>query len=79
MKVRKSHCHVFLGGLHPSQQPFVDVETNLIIFIILLKFKVHFLKVTRVITLAPNEVHPYHSTTRLSGGIFLHGGNSERK
>ena len=26
--------------------------------------KVHFLKVTRVITLAPHEVHPYHSTER---------------
>ena len=28
------------------------------------KLKVHFLKVTRVITLAPHEVHPYHSTER---------------
>ena len=38
--------------------------TNLIIFITLLKFDVHFLKVAAVITLAPNEVHPYHSTER---------------
>ena len=59
--VRKSHSHVFLP---PPEKPFVDVETNLIIFIILLKFKVHFLKLTRVVTLAPHEVHPYHSTER---------------
>ena len=26
--------------------------------------KVQFLEVTRVITLAPHEVHPYHSTER---------------
>ena len=34
------------------------------IFIFLLKFEVHFLKVTRVITLAPDEFHSYHSTER---------------
>ena len=44
--------------------PFGNAETNLIIFISLLKFKVHFLKVNRVITLAHHEVHPYHSTER---------------
>ena len=43
---------------------FLLAETNLIIFISLLKLKVHFLKVTRVITLAPLEVNPYHSTER---------------
>ena len=39
--VRKSHDHVFLGGLDPRQAPlkslFVDVETSLIIFVLLLK------------------------------------------
>ena len=30
----------------PSLNPFVDADTYLIIFIFLLKFKVHFLKVT---------------------------------
>ena len=57
----------FLGVLiqaKPPQNPFVDAETYLSIFITLLKLKVHFLKVTRVITLAPHEVHPYHSTER---------------
>ena len=29
-----------------------------------MKLKVHFLKVARVVTLAPHEVHPYHSTER---------------
>ena len=28
------------------------------------KLEVHFLEVTRVITLAPHEVHPYHSSER---------------
>ena len=57
----------FLEGLiqaKPPQNPFVDAETNLSIFITLLKLLVHFLKVTRVVTLAPREVHPYHSTER---------------
>ena len=66
--VGKRHCHVFLGGLDPGQTPlktlFVDAKTNLSILISLLKPKVHFLKVTRVITLAPHEVHPYNSTER---------------
>ena len=39
-------------------------KKNLSIFIFLLKPKVHFLKVTRVVTLAPHEVHPQHSTER---------------
>ena len=42
----------------------MDVETKLIILVFLLKFKVHILKVTMVITLAPHEVHPCHSTDR---------------
>ena len=58
----------FLEGLiqaKPPLKPFVDAETNLSVFISLLWPKVHFLKVTRVVTLAPpNEVHPYHSTER---------------
>ena len=78
---RKSHCHVFLGGLDPGQappqNPFVDAETNLSIFISLLKPKVHFLKVTRVVTLAPPM--KFTPTTQLSGGIFLHGGYTEIK
>ena len=32
------------------------------LFTSLLKPKVHFLKVIRVVTLAPHDVHPYHST-----------------
>ena len=48
----------------PPLNPFVDAELYFSIFISLLKLKVHFLKVTRVITLAPHEVHPYHSTER---------------
>ena len=49
----------------PPLKPFVDAETNLNVFISLLWPKVHFLKVTRVVTLAPpHEVHPYHSTER---------------
>ena len=66
--LEKSHSHVFLGELDPGgappKKPFVNVETNLIIFVFILKLKVHFLKVIRVITLAPHEVHPYHSTER---------------
>ena len=57
----------FLEGLiqpSPLSNPFVDAKTNLSIFITLLKLLVHFLKVTRVVTLAPHEVHPYHSTER---------------
>ena len=56
LRVRKSHCHVFLEGLiqaKPPLKPFVDAETNLSVFISLLLPKVHFLKVTRVVTLAP--------------------------
>ena len=34
------------------------------IFVLLLKFEVQFLKVSRLITLAPDEGHPYHSTER---------------
>ena len=64
--VRKRHCHIFLGGLVPGQAPlktlFVDAKTYLSILISLVKLKVHFLKVTRAITLAPHEVHPGHST-----------------
>ena len=44
--------------------PFVDAKTYVSIFLTLLELKVHFLKVTRVITLVPHEVHPYHSTER---------------
>ena len=33
-------------------------------YISLLLPKVHFLKVTRVVALAPHEVHPYHSAER---------------
>ena len=39
---------------------FVDDEINLILFVFLFKFRVHVLKVTRGITLAPHEIHPYH-------------------
>ena len=48
----------------PPQNLFVDAKTYLSIFMSLLKLLVHFLKVTRVITLAPHEVHPYQSTER---------------
>ena len=57
----------FLEGLiqaKPPLKPFVDAKTNLSVFITLLLPKVHLLKVTRVVTLAPHEVHPYHSTER---------------
>ena len=67
-KLGKCHCHVFLGGLDPGQAPlktlFVDAKTYLSIFICLLKLKIHFLNVTRVITLGPHEVHPCHSMER---------------
>ena len=56
----------FLEGLiqaKPPLKPFC-CKTYLSIFISSLKLKVHVLKVTRVITLAPHEVHPYHSTER---------------
>ena len=46
----------FLEGLiqaKPPLKPFVDAKTNLSVFISLLLPKVHFLKVTRVVTLAP--------------------------
>ena len=58
----------FVGDLMQAKPPLIDVETNLIIFHTLLKFKVHFLKVTRVITLAPHDVHPHHSTERVNAG-----------
>ena len=67
----------FLEGLiqaKPPLKPFVDAKTNLSVFISLLLPKLHFLKVTRVVTPAPHEVHP---TTQLSGGTFLHGGYTE--
>ena len=57
----------FLEGLiqaKPPLKPFVDAKTNLSVFISVFLPKVHFLKVTRVVTLAPHEVHPYHSTER---------------
>ena len=57
----------FLEGLihaKPPLKPFVDAKTNLSVFICLLLPKVHILKVTRVVTLAPHEVPPYHSTER---------------
>ena len=57
----------FLEGLiqaKPPLKPFVDAKTNLSVFIFLLLPKVHFPKVTRVVTLAPHEVHPYQSTER---------------
>ena len=57
----------FLEGLiqaKPPLKPFVDAKTNLSVFISLLLPKVHFLKVTRVVTLAPHEVPPYRSTER---------------
>ena len=57
----------------PPLKPFFEVKTNLNIFITPLKLLVHVLKVTRVITLAPHEVHPYHSTERRylpSWGIY---------
>ena len=41
----------YLIQAKPPINPFDDVETNT--FITLLKSEVHFLKVTRVITLAP--------------------------
>ena len=50
----------FLEGLiqaKPPCNPFVNAKSNISIL-------VHFLKVTRVITLAPHEVHSYHSTER---------------
>ena len=53
----------FLEGLiqaKPPLNPFVDAKAYLSIFISPLNPKVPFLKVTRVITLAPHEVHPYH-------------------
>ena len=37
----------------PPEHPFADAKTYLSIFLSLLELKVHFLKVTRVITLAP--------------------------
>ena len=46
----------FLEGLiqaKPPLKPFVDAKTNLSVFISFLLPKVHFLKVTRVVTLAP--------------------------
>ena len=46
----------FLEGLiqaKPPSKPFVDAETTLSVFFSLLLPKVHFLKVTRVVTLAP--------------------------
>ena len=57
----------FLEGLIQTKPPlktFFDAKTNLSIFITLLKLLVNLLKVTRVITLAPHEVHPYRSTER---------------
>ena len=45
-------------------------------FITLLKLEVHFLKVNRVITLAPQKLTP---TDQMSGGNFLHGGNTKNK
>ena len=58
----------FLEGLTQAKPPLqtlsVDAKTYLSIFISLLKPKVHFLKVTRVRTLAPHKVHPYHSAER---------------
>ena len=68
----------FLEGLiqaKPPLNPFVDAETNLSVFISLLLPKVHFLKVTRVVTLAPPM--KFTPTTQLSGGTFLHGGHTK--
>ena len=70
----------FLEGLiqaKPPLKPFVDAETNLSVFISLLLPKVHFLKVTRVVTLAPPM--KFTPTTQLSGGTFLHGGHTKTK
>ena len=68
----------FLEGLiqaKPPLKPFVDAETNLSVFISLLWPKVHFLKVTRVVTLAPPM--KFTPTTQLSGGTFLNGGHTK--
>ena len=68
----------FLEGLiqaKPPLKPFVDAETNSSVFISLLLPKVHFLKVTRVVTLAPPM--KFTPTTQLSGGTFLHGGHTK--
>ena len=68
----------FLDGLiqaKPPLKPFVDAKTNLSVFISLLLPKVHFLKVTRVVTLAPPM--KFTPTTQLSGGTFLHGGHTK--
>ena len=68
----------FLEGLiqaKPPLKPFVDAETDLSVFITLLWPKVHFLKVTRVVTLAPPM--KFTPTTQLSGGTFLHGGHTK--
>ena len=68
----------FLEGLiqaKPPLKPYVDAETNLSVFISLLLPKVHFLKVTRVVTLAPPM--KFTPTTQLSGGTFLHGGHTK--
>ena len=68
----------FLEGLiqaKPPLKPFVDAKTNLSVFISLLLPKVHFLKVTRVVTLAPPM--KFTPTTQLSGGTFLHGGHTK--
>ena len=64
--VRPSSCTV-KGGIPSSRRylpTYLDAKTNLSVFISLLLPKVHILKVTRVVTLAPHEVHPYHSTER---------------
>ena len=69
----------FLEGLiqaKPPLKPFVDAKTNLSVFISLLLPKVHFLKVTRVVTLAPPM--KFTPTTQLSGGTFLHGGHTKQ-
>ena len=57
----------FLEGLiqaKPPLKPFCCAKTDLSIFITRLKVLVHLLKITRVVTLAPHEVHPYHSMER---------------
>ena len=69
----------FFEGLiqaKPPLKPFVDAKTNLSVFTSLLLPKVHFLKVTRVVTLAPPM--KFTPTTQLSGGTFLHGGHTKK-
>ena len=63
----------FLGYLIQARPP-LSLGMMLIIFITNLKLEVHFLKATRVMPCLK-----FTPTSQVSGGIFLHGGNTEIK